>query len=175
MVVSRMDVADMVAPEVQLDVRELDAQGFAPYGDVLAAGRSLAPELSTGHWSIELVRLPAGFGGGGLPNIARHGSYDQVMVGTKGVTLLAVATARSAEESSVASSDVVGFALRPGQTVLVRRGTWHTTVPLGGDSEFVNITRRDDSEQAGQLGDADREYVTTVTFDNAVSVEPPES
>jgi hypothetical protein len=160
-------------------VRVLEGAGFAPYGDVLAAGHPLAPELASGRWSLELVRLRDGFAGGVARTIARHFSYDQVFIGTEGCTYLVVATATPADVD-VVDGPVEAFALRSGDAVLVRRGTWHTTIPAPGGSAFVNLTRRDPGEVPGALGDADRGYVTTIELARSVGeavrpVEPPDS
>jgi ureidoglycolate hydrolase len=145
-------------------VQELGAASFAPYGEVLAVGHRLVPELSAGQWSVELVELPDGFAGGVAQSLARHFSYDQVFVGTTGCTYLVVAPATPRQAGAV-GRPVEGFALRAGDTVLVRRGTWHTTVPAPGGSTFVNVTRRDPTEVPGTIGDADRGYITTVELD----------
>jgi ureidoglycolate hydrolase len=101
-----------------------------------------------------------------VEELAMHWSYDQVFVEIAGRMALVVAPAAAAPSADgqdpVAPESVAAFLLEPGDVVMVRKGTWHMTVPLD-DVTFVNITRRDEDEDT-TASEATRGYIASANL-----------
>jgi ureidoglycolate hydrolase len=167
---TEIDKTGPAAEVLELSARVLTAAEFAPYGEVLEARGSLRPQLENGVLSIERVHLGAN---PRVEELAMHFSYDQVFVAAEGQLALVVAPAP--DRSGVADNDPRGadafdvdyamlraFVLEPGDAVMVRRGSWHTTAPLT-DAVFVNVTRRDGDEVTANSGRY-RPYIENVNI-----------
>jgi len=145
---------------VRLPARGLDGLAFTPYGEVLEPRGSLRPYFGSGRTSVEQVRMPSGALGPQIEQLARHDSYDQVFAQVEGRLALVVAPEPEEGRPLVDYDRTVAFVLEPGDVVMVRRGAWHTVVPLG-DVTFVNVTRRDDEEDL-TAGESGRHYISNV-------------
>jgi ureidoglycolate lyase len=136
---------------LRLQVRELTAEAFAPYGEVSEPASGFTLDFSRQPASfchVRIERRPLH-----LYFFARHLHTTQAYVpigGSPSVLVVAPPSDLLDPEALPDLARAAAFRLEPGRAVNLRRGTWHRTpMPLGEWADFMVLDRE------GTLDDLD--------------------
>jgi ureidoglycolate hydrolase len=125
---------------------EISPAGFAPFGPVVSADRLAFPQFDDGAPTVQLFEMTDTV----CLELASHMSYDQVFIGAVGTAALLVAPQRQSS-GHIRVEEITGFALRPGQAVMISRGILHNIVATdAGPARFATIRRAHPGEQDGR-------------------------
>lgn len=132
----------------------MDATAFAPFGwlpvddtDPADGRQTLAFEWGDPHCNViahtvdEIEHTAAG---ALCTRLYRHDTHTQVLMPTNVPAVLAVAPATVAFTDPADADTVRAFLLRPGEVVVLHRGTWHWgPYPLGAEPvRLLNVQAR---------------------------------
>jgi len=169
----------MADESIRLKVQPLTAEGFRPYGQMLENKQPIFPEVEPGEGrvAIELLKLKRPVNPRRISMMATHFSYNQTFIPVRGTMALIVAPPprnRNAgrENYEVDYERVAAFFVEPGQAAFIDKGTWHSAVALGGECEFINVTRKDPGEGTSRVDEemrmdripSMRPYVEVIDF-----------
>jgi ureidoglycolate hydrolase len=142
---------------LRIKLEPLNAEAFAPYGQVLESKQPIFPEVEPGEGRVamELLKAKRPANARRLEQLAIHFSYNQTFIPVNGTMALVVAPAprnREAgqEKYEVEYNKVKAFLLEPGQAAFIEKGVWHNVVTLGTETTFINVTRKNPGEGTTQ-------------------------
>lgn len=142
-----------MAEIMTVQVQELNAKAFRPYGKVLERGQLLYPETDEGRVAIELLCIKRRPNNQRIEQLAVHFSYNQSFIPMRGSLILVVAPPPRHSDVAPAEYDfdyerARAFVVKAGQVVLIEKGVWHNIAALGSECTYVNVTRKNAREKA---------------------------
>ena len=146
---------------VKIKVQPLSAAAFRPYGQILERGELIYPETEEGRVAMELLRLRRRPQNNRIEQLAIHFSYNQTFIPVHGSMVLIVAPPPQNRDADPATYEfdyahAAAFIVEPGQVAFIDKGVWHSTVPIGSECTFINVTRKNAREGATEEGNEAR-------------------
>jgi ureidoglycolate hydrolase len=142
---------------VRIKLEPLNAEAFAPYGQVLESKQPIFPEVEPGEGRVamEIIKAKRPANARRLEQLAIHFSYNQTFIPLHGALVLVVAPApsnRSAgqEKYEVNYSKLKAFLVEVGQAAFIDKGVWHNAITPGTECTFINVTRKNPGEGTTQ-------------------------
>jgi len=147
--------AALSATLVEIIPEPLTPAAFKPFGEVIEVPGGQAPTFENGvlrYWGglakdrfaeeVEFGMMSAAGRPREVAELQRHARSSKFLVGLSGEWWLVVAPQTMAGRPLVASR-VRAFLVKPGQAVLLHRGTWHADPFPKGDSGLFLVAVRD--------------------------------
>ena len=132
---------------VEIAVRAIDHEAFAPFGTLAAASDNIArlqvptrfdEEVTRGEATLSLIRVQAlRLGCAARPTLERHPFSVQAFIPLGDAPLVAVVAARELDRP--AAADLRAFRARPRQAIIYREGTWHLGMACDGAPMVVAV------------------------------------
>ena len=146
---------------VKIKVHPLSTAAFRPYGQLLERGELIYPETEEGRVAMELLRLRRRPQHNRIAQLAIHFSYNQTFIPVHGSMVLIVAPPPRNRDADPATYEfdythAAAFIVEPGQVAFIDKEVWHSTVPIGAECTFVNVTRKNAREGATEEGNEAR-------------------